>query len=103
MTPNTHQSALHHSNAKLSSALGLLWILSSIVLPALIGAIEENMQSEPPEAVFWGVPMVVLLLHAVACTMICRFNLGLGLLAFFFGWILMVGSFFVGCYATFSL
>jgi hypothetical protein len=85
-----------------NSFWGLLWIVSSIVLPALIGALIENIQSDPPDVVFWGVPAVVLLLHAIASTMICRSRLGLGLLAFICGWTLMVGSFFIGCCTTFS-
>ncbi|MFO1439606.1 MAG: hypothetical protein U1F81_14895 [Verrucomicrobiaceae bacterium] len=86
-----------------NSFWGLLWIVSSIVLPALIGALIENIQSDPPDAVFWGVPAVVLIMHATASTMICRHSLGLGILAFFFGWILIAGSFFIGCCANFSL
>lgn len=88
--------------AALKAAWGWLWIVSSIVLPALIGALIENIPSDPPDVVFWGVPAVVLLLHGVASTMICCSRLGLGLLAFICGWILMVGSFFIGCCTTFS-
>ena len=81
---------------------GLLWIISSIILPALIGGIVAGVNINPPEFLIWAVPAVVLINHAVASTMICRSNLGLGLLAFICGWILIVGSFFIGCCTTFS-
>lgn len=86
-----------------NSFWGLLWIVSSIIAPAIAGAVAVGMQSEPPEFVFWGVPAFVLIMHTTASTMICRHSLGLGILAFFFGWILIAGSFFIGCCANFSL
>lgn len=80
----------------------MLWLASCVLMPAIAGGIAGNSEDEPPEVVFWGVPVVVLLLHGTASVMICRHSLGLGLLAFFCGWILMVGSFFIGCASMFN-
>jgi len=90
------------TSPQIKTPWGLLWIVSSIVLPALIGGIVAAVNIEPPEFFIWAVPAVVLINHGVASTMICRANLGLGLLAFICGWILMVGSFFIGCASIFS-
>ncbi len=81
---------------------GMLWLASCVLMPAIAGGIAGNSQDEPPEIVFWGVPAVILVLHGTASVMICPRKPGLGLLAIFCGWILMVGSFFIGCCTTFS-
>lgn len=87
----------------LATFWGLLWLVSCALFPAIAGGFAGSIQSEPPELVFWSVPAVILLLHATASVRISGHNLGLGILAFFCGWILMAGSFFVGCASMFSL
>ena len=81
-----------------------LWLLSSIVIPSLVGVYAGRGlgQSEPPSIVLL-VPVLTLFLHAKASANISRHNAGQGALSFIGGWILMVVCYFFGCASSLRL
>ena len=77
----------------------LSWIVAVIVLPSIAGAICFHAPYGPGIAIISGI--VALFLHLGSSMKLDGKGLGMVLLLYFGGWLLMAVSFFVGCLAAF--